>query len=90
MRSIVSQILLPKKDGSGLIVAREIMFNNDSIRNLIIRGETQHLYSMIEIGRQDHMMLMDESIQALVDKGIISEDVARYNMRDASRLHMFK
>lgn len=81
---------MPKKDGSGLVVAREIMFNNDSIRNLIIRGETQHLYSMIEIGKQDNMILMDESIQGLVDKGIISEDTARYNMRDASRLDMFK
>lgn len=68
MKAVVSQVLLPRKDGTGMIVAREIMFNNDSIRNLIIRGETQHLYSMIEIGKQDKMILMDESIQNLVEK----------------------
>jgi twitching motility protein PilT len=37
LRAVVSQVLLPKADGSGRVVAREIMLNNDSIRNLIIR-----------------------------------------------------
>ena len=90
MRAIVSQILLPKADGTGRVVAREIMFNNDSIRNLIIRGDTQHLYSTIEIGKQDNMILMDESLQRLVENGTISESVAKYSMRDPSRLQMFK
>lgn len=89
MRAIVSQILLPKKDGTGRVVAREIMYNNDSVRNLIVRGETQHLYSTIEISKQDNMILMDESLQRLVEAGIISESVAKYSMRDPSRLQMF-
>jgi twitching motility protein PilT len=37
LKAIVSQVLLPKADGTGLVVAREVMLNNDSIRNLIIR-----------------------------------------------------
>ena len=90
MKAIVSQILLPKKDGTGRVVAREIMFNNDSIRNLIVRGETQHLYSTLEISKQDNMILMDESLQKLVEKGEISESVAKHSMRDPSRLNMFK
>lgn len=53
MRGIISQILLPKKDGTGRVVAREIMFNNDSIRNLIIRGDTQHMYSVLETSRAE-------------------------------------
>ncbi|MBP9780177.1 Flp pilus assembly complex ATPase component TadA, partial [Candidatus Gracilibacteria bacterium] len=32
MRMILSQILLPKSDTKGMIVAREVMFNNDSVR----------------------------------------------------------
>lgn len=90
MKAIVSQILLPKKDGSGRVVAREIMFNNDSIRNLIVRGETQHLYSTLEISKQDKMILMDESLQKLVEKDEISENTAKHSMRDSSRLKMFK
>ena len=49
MRMIISQLLLPKSDTSGMIVAREVMFNNDSVRNLIISGETQNLYSVLEL-----------------------------------------
>lgn len=90
MKAVVSQILLPKKDGTGRVVAREIMFNNDSVRNLIVRGETQHLYSTLEISKQDNMILMDESLQMLVDKGIISVETAKHSMRDPSRLDMFK
>lgn len=53
MRCIVSQILLPRKDKTGRIIAREIMMNNDSVRNLIIRGDTQHLYSVLETSKQE-------------------------------------
>lgn len=90
MKCIISQILLPKKDASGRVVARELMFNNDSIRNLIIRWETQHLYSTLEIGKQDKMILMDEALEKLVKEGLIDEATARNNMRDPSRLEMFK
>ena len=62
MIGVISQALLPKRDGSGQIAAWEILINNDSIRNLIIRGETQHMYSMIEISKKDGMMLMDDAI----------------------------
>lgn len=89
MKAIVSQILLPKSDGTGRVVAREIMFNNDSIRNLIMRGETQHLYSTLEMSKQDHMILMDESLQKLFASGQISREVAKHNMRDPSRLDMY-
>jgi twitching motility protein PilT len=88
MKCIISQILLPKKDGTGRVVAREIMFNNDSIRNLIIRGETQHMYGVLEISKQDGMMLMDEALMSLYKKWYISQDTVRNNMRDISRLSM--
>jgi twitching motility protein PilT len=86
MRAILSQILLPKSDTTGLIVAREIMFNNDSVRNLIIRWETQNLYSVLELGKQDGMMLMDESLMNLVRDHHIYTKTAQMVMRDPSRL----
>jgi twitching motility protein PilT len=62
MRMILSQILLPRKDKGGRVVVREIMFNSDSIRNLIIRGDTQHMYSVLETSKQDGMILMDDDL----------------------------
>jgi twitching motility protein PilT len=86
MRMILSQILLPKSDTTGMIVAREIMFNNDSVRNLIIRGETQHLYSVLELGKQDGMLLMDDALVDLVHNHQIYTRTAMMSMRDPSKL----
>jgi twitching motility protein PilT len=86
MRMMLSQILLPKSDTTGMIVAREIMFNNDSVRNLIIRGETQHLYSVLELGRQDGMILMDDALVELVHGHQIYTRTAQMSMRDPSKL----
>ncbi|MBC7503782.1 type IV pili twitching motility protein PilT, partial [Candidatus Gracilibacteria bacterium] len=86
MRLILSQVLLPKSDVTGMIVAREIMFNNDSVRNLIIRGETQNLYSVLELGKQNGMILMDESLLKLVRSHRIYTKTAQMSMRDPSKL----
>lgn len=88
MKAIVSQILLPRKDGAGRVVAREIMFNDDSIRNLIVRGETQQMYSVLETSKQSGMVLMDDALINLYKKGYIDADVVKYNVRDKGRLHL--
>lgn len=85
MRLIMSQILLPRKDKWGRVVAREIMMNSDSIRNLIIRGDTQHMYSVLETSRNDGMILMDDSIIQLYKKGAISMESVKNSVRDFTR-----
>lgn len=87
MRMIISQVLLPKSDTSGMIVAREVMFNNDSVRNLIIRGETQNLYSVLELWKQYGMNLMDDSILELLSSHKIYTKTAEMAMRDPSKIH---
>ena len=87
MRAIISQILLPKKDGTGRVVAREIMFNNDSIRNLIIRWDTQHMYSVLETSRQEWMLLMDDALLGLFKRWHIVWSTVEYNIRDKSRMN---
>lgn len=87
MRMIISQVLLPKSDTSGMIVAREVMFNNDSVRNLIIRGETQNLYSVLELGKQDGMILMDDAILRLLANHKIYTKTAEMSMRDPSKVN---
>lgn len=86
MRMIISQVLLPKSDTSGMIVAREVMFNSDSVRNLIIRGETQNLYSVLELGKQNGMILMDEAILQLLANHKIYTKTAQTAMRDPSKI----
>ena len=88
LSAIVSQTLLPKKDQTGRIVAREIMLNNDSIRNLIIRGETQHMYSILEISKQDGMILMDDAVIEHYKNGHITRDIVNQYVRDQDRVNI--
>jgi len=88
LTGVVSQTLLPRADQSGRIVAREIMLNNDSIRNLIIRGETQHMYSILEISKQDGMILMDDAIIEHYKNGLVSKDIITQYIRDVDRINM--
>ncbi len=86
MRLIMSQILLPRKDKWGRVVVREIMMNSDSIRNLIIRGDTQHMYSVLETSKQEWMQLMDDNLISLYRRGAITLDSVKNSIRDFSRV----
>jgi twitching motility protein PilT len=88
LRAVVSQVLLPKADGTGRVVAREIMLNNDSIRNLIIRGETHHMYSILEISKQEGMILMDDAIIDLYRRKYVTRSIIEKYIHDKSRIAM--
>ncbi|GAB0175132.1 MAG: type IV pilus twitching motility protein PilT [Candidatus Altimarinota bacterium] len=88
LRAVVSQVLLPKADGTGRVVAREIMLNNDSIRNLIIRGETHHMYSILEISKQEGMILMDDAIIDLYKRKHVTRSIIEKYIHDKTRIAM--
>ncbi len=88
LRCVISQVLLPKLDGTGRVVAREIMLNNDSIRNLIIRGETHHMYSVLEISKQEGMILMDDAIIDLYRRKYVAKETILKYVRDKDRIAM--
>ncbi len=86
---VISQTLLPRADGSGRVVAREVMINNDSIRNLIIRWDTHHMYSVLEISKQEWMVLMDDSIIDLYKRRHVSRSTIERYIHDRGRIAMF-
>ena len=86
LRGVISQILIPHASGEGRIAAREIMIGNDAIRNCISLGQTQQIYSMIQIGASDGMILMDESLEQLVKSGHITKEAALAKAHDLESL----
>lgn len=78
----MSQSLLPKKLGGGRVAAQELLINNDGIKSLIIQGATHQIYSMIELGSAEGMVLMDRSLETLYLKGKISKEVFLSRVRD--------
>ncbi|MDD4151366.1 MAG: type IV pilus twitching motility protein PilT [Candidatus Gracilibacteria bacterium] len=85
---IVSQRLVPRIDKDGRIAAREILINNDAVRNLVITGKTHQLYSVIEVGGKQGMVLMDKYLSILHKKGIINKETMESFARDKEGINM--
>ena len=77
LRAVISQTLL-KKNGGGRVAAHEIMLGTAAIRNLIREGKIAQMYSAIQTGQSAGMQTLDQSLQELLGKGVISREEARY------------
>ncbi|MDE6280931.1 MAG: PilT/PilU family type 4a pilus ATPase [Oscillospiraceae bacterium] len=75
LRTVVSQQLLPDKDG-GMVPAYEIMQMNNAIRSLIRDNKTHQIDNAIAAGGAEGMISMDQSILALYKAGEITMETA--------------
>ena len=76
LQAVISQTLL-KKNGGGRVAAHEIMIGIPAIRNLIRENKVAQMYSAIQTCANYGMTTLDQSLKALVAKGVISPQVAR-------------
>ncbi|MGB5541957.1 MAG: type IV pilus twitching motility protein PilT, partial [Gammaproteobacteria bacterium] len=77
LRAVISQTLL-KKNGGGRVAAHEIMIGTAAIRNLIREGKIAQMYSAIQTGQGSGMQTLDQCLQDLLTKGLVSREEARY------------
>ncbi len=85
---ILSQRLITRSDKDWRIAARELLIANDAAKNLIISWKTHQLYSVLEIGQKDWMILMDKYLTALYKKNIISKETLFSYIRDKESVEM--
>ena len=78
--AVVSQRLI-KRATCGRVAAHEIMRGTPAIRNLIREDKVAQMYSAIQTGQAIGMQTMDQCLQDLVDKRIITREVAREKAR---------
>jgi twitching motility protein PilT len=77
LRAVITQALL-KRVGGGRVAAWEIMVATPAIRNLIREDKVAQMYSAIQTGNNVGMQTLDQSLEALVTRGIIHRtDAAR-------------
>ena len=76
LRAVIAQVLL-KKIGGGRVAAHEIMIGTPAIRNLIREGKVAQMYSAIQTGQNVGMQTLDQCLQDLVARGLISKADAR-------------
>jgi twitching motility protein PilT len=76
LQGIMTQQLLPTADGSGRVVACEVLVPTPGVRNLIREGKTHQIYSMLQTGGQHGMQTMDAALAALVRTGKVTRELA--------------
>ncbi|GAA5443568.1 twitching mobility protein [Microbulbifer sp. NBRC 101763] len=76
LQAVISQTLL-KKNGGGRVAAHEIMRGTPAIRNLIREDKIAQMYSAIQTGASVGMQTMDQCLEDLVARRIVSREVAR-------------
>jgi len=76
LEGVVVQQLIPRADGLGRVLSMEIMIPNAAIRSLIRAEKLEQIPSMIEIGKGEGMMTMNQSLYRLMRRGIITPDMA--------------
>ncbi len=77
LRSVISQTLCKTKDEQGRVAAHEIMIGTPAIRNLIRENKVAQMYSAIQTGQNIGMQTLDQNLQDLVRRNIISANEAR-------------
>jgi twitching motility protein PilT len=76
LNAVICQYLLPRRDAPGRCLSVEVMLNNDAISNLIRKGKTFQIPSVIATSREAGMQLMDSELMRLCDEGKISPEDA--------------
>src|SRR6187401_3094782 len=70
LRAIVSQRLLPKRDGKGRAAAVEIMLNSPLVSDLIFKGEVHEIKEVMKKSREIGMQTFDQHLFDLYEGGL--------------------
>lgn len=76
IRAVISQQLVKRADGAGLVAAIEVLINNSAIANLIREGKSDQLESAMQSGKAAGMQTMDDTLRKLLREGVIDADEA--------------
>lgn len=76
LKGVIAQRLLPRKDGQGRVAAFEILASTSAVSNLIREGKTFQLESLMQTGKKDGMMQLDQSLENLVRNGLVASSEA--------------
>ena len=76
LQAVISQQLLPTKDGAGRVAAFEVLVATPAVRTLIREGKTHQLYLDIQTGGQYGMQTLDSHLLQLLKDGQIDYEHA--------------
>ncbi|NNE90947.1 MAG: type IV pili twitching motility protein PilT, partial [Verrucomicrobiales bacterium] len=88
LRGIISQQLVPRKDGSGRELALELLVNTPAVASLVREGKTFMLPGVMQTGKKVGMIMMDDSLAELYQQGLITANEALGRAIDPAQLEI--
>jgi twitching motility protein PilU len=88
IRALVSQRLIPKKDGKGRVAAVEILLNSPLIQDLIFKGEVHEIKDVMKKSRELGMQTFDQHLFDLYEAQQISYEDALRNADSVNELRL--
>jgi twitching motility protein PilT len=83
--AVLSQVLIPKLDGKGRVMAMEIMLNTAAIRNNIQAGKVESINQTMSTAQGQGMQSMDKALLDLARKRLVAyADIAPYLVGEVS------
>ncbi len=88
IRAIVSQRLIPRRDGTGRVAAVEVLLNSPLISDLIFKGEVQEIKEIMKKSRELGMQTFDQALFDLHEAGLVSYTDALRNADSLNELRL--
>lgn len=86
LQGIIAQELLPAADRTRRVLAYELLMATGAVRNLIRENQFHHLENILQTGRKEGMVLMDNCLHDLYAKCLITYDTAISRARQPERI----
>jgi twitching motility protein PilT len=82
LEAVISQELIPRADGKGLVIACEILIATPATRQLIRENKIEAMNDAIQAGAQVGMISKDASVKNLFLKKLITKEAAQEHVRN--------
>ena len=89
LKGIVAQLLMKTADGKGRVASQEILFSSPALSAAIRSNKNSTITSIIQSGRGQGMILMDDRLDELLREGRIDGETAYMKSIDKSRFEQF-
>ncbi|MBI5208885.1 MAG: PilT/PilU family type 4a pilus ATPase [Elusimicrobia bacterium] len=86
LEAVISQELVPRADGKGLVPAVEVLIGNPAVRQLIRENKLEQINDCIQSGVSAGMIGKDMSLKTLYRTKVISREAAAERMRNPEML----
>jgi twitching motility protein PilU len=88
IKALISQRLIPKRDGTGRSAAFEILLNSPLISDLIFKGHVHEIKEVMSRSREIGMQTFDQALFDLHESGLISYEEALKNADSVNDLRL--